>query len=64
MEDLLSDIRGLKNPPKIVVLSVDSEDKVLALSAGADAFISMNAPPNDLVALVRSMKQTTNQGRP
>jgi len=62
MEDLLSDIRGLKNPPKIVVLSVDSEDKALALSAGADAFISMNAPPNDLVALVRSMKQTTNPG--
>jgi DNA-binding NarL/FixJ family response regulator len=64
MEDLLSDIRGLKNPPKIVVLSVDSEDKALALSAGADAFMLMNAPPDDLVALVRSMKQTTNPGRP
>ena len=56
IEVLLSDIQGLKTPPKIVVLSVDSEDKALALSAGADAFIGMNAQPDKILEVVRSLK--------
>jgi len=59
-EDLLSDIQGLKTPPKIVVFSIKPEDKALALSAGADAFISMNAPPDELMEVVRSLMQVIN----
>ena len=56
MQDLLSDIRGLETPPKIVVLSIKPELKELALSAGADAFISKNAPPEEMLELIRSLR--------
>ena len=55
IEDLLSDIRGLTSPPKIVVLSIRPEEKGAALSAGADAFIGKSAPPDELVEVVRSL---------
>ena len=58
MQDLLSDIRGLKSPPQIVVLSIKPEEKEPALSAGADAFISKNALPDELVEVVRSLRET------
>jgi two-component system invasion response regulator UvrY len=58
IENLLSEIRGLDTTPKIVVLSVNPEDKALALSAGADAFISMNAPPDELLEVVRSLEKS------
>lgn len=54
--DLLSDIRGLEAPPKIVVLSIKPEVKGPALAAGADAFISKNALPEELLELVRSLR--------
>ena len=60
MPELLSDICRLESPPKIVVLSVSSEAKGPALSAGADAFIGKNAPPDELLEVVRSMKKTVN----
>ncbi len=60
IEDLLSDIRGLDPPLKIIVLSIKPEDKVLALSAGADAFIPMNAPPDELLEVIRSIKKAIN----
>ena len=56
MQSLLSDIRGLESPPKIVVLSIKPEDKEPALSAGADAFSSKNAPPEELLEVVRSLR--------
>jgi DNA-binding NarL/FixJ family response regulator len=59
MQDLLTDIRGLESPPKIVVLSIKPEEKGLALSAGADAFINKNAPPEELLEVVRSLRETT-----
>ena len=57
--DLLADIQGLQYPPKIVVLSINSEDKRPALSAGAVAFISKNKPPDELLEVVRSCRETT-----
>ena len=59
MQDLLSDIRELEAPPKIVVLSIKPEVKEPALSAGADAFIGKNAPPEDMLELIRSFRETT-----
>ena len=60
MPDLLTDIRALGSPPKVVVLSVNPEVKTMAYSAGADAFIVKNAPPDELLDVVRSMKETVN----
>jgi DNA-binding NarL/FixJ family response regulator len=59
MQVSLSNIRGLKSPPKIVVLSIKPELKGPALNAGADAFISKKAPPEELLDLVRSLRETT-----
>jgi DNA-binding NarL/FixJ family response regulator len=59
MQGLLSDIRGLEFPPKIVVLSIKPEEKGPALSAGADAFINKNAPPEELLGVIRSLRETT-----
>jgi len=56
--DLLSDIHGLETPPKIIALSINPVDEALALSAGADAFIPMNAPPDELLEVVRSLEKS------
>ena len=59
MQGLLSDIRGLESPLKIIVLSIKPEDKEPALSAGADSFSSKNGPPEELLEVVRSLRETT-----
>jgi DNA-binding NarL/FixJ family response regulator len=59
MLSLLTDIRGLETPIKIVVLSIKPERKEPALSAGANAFINKNAPPEELMDLIRSLRDTT-----
>jgi DNA-binding NarL/FixJ family response regulator len=56
MLSLLTEIRGLELPPKIVLLSIKPEVKELALSAGADAFISKNVSPEKLLEVVRSLR--------
>ena len=59
MPELLSDICALGSSPKVVVLSVNPEVKAVALSAGADAFIGKNAPPDELLEVVRSLKKNS-----
>ena len=59
MQGLLSDIRGLESPPKIVVLSIKPEDKEAAFTAGADAFISKNSLPEEMLEVVRTVRETT-----
>ena len=57
MIELLSDLRALKPPPKIIILSVKPEIEAPALSAGADAFVSKSAQPDELLEVVRSLKE-------
>lgn len=57
--DLLADIQGLESSPKIVVLSNRSEEKEQALSASTDAFISKSAPPEEMLELIRSLRETS-----
>lgn len=59
MPDLLFALRGLPNPPKIIVLSVDPGMKDAALAAGADVFISKNAPPDELLEIIQSFKKSS-----
>lgn len=58
MQGLLADIRGFASPPRIVVLSVNPEDKTPALAAGADGFICKNQKPDRLLETVRLLKKT------
>lgn len=58
-EDLLQAVHELEAPPKTIVLSIKPKDREPALAAGADAFIVKNAPPDDLLATVRSLKENT-----
>ena len=57
---LLSDIRSLESSPKVVVLLVNPEAKAPADRAGADGFIGENAPPDELLEVIRSLKRTVN----
>jgi DNA-binding NarL/FixJ family response regulator len=57
MEELLPKIRGLEPAPRTVVLSVRPEARAKALSAGADAFISKSASPDELLEVVSSLKK-------
>ena len=50
MPELLSEIGRMVSPPKIIVLSINPELKMPALSSGADAFISKNSPPDELLS--------------
>jgi DNA-binding NarL/FixJ family response regulator len=58
MQMLVAQIRELESPPKIIVLSARPEDRLPALSAGAVGFISKDAPPDNILPLVRSLKHT------
>ena len=59
MPDLIFAIRGLPSPPNIVVLAVNPDLKDAALAAGADAFVSKNAPPDELLEIIQSFKKST-----
>jgi len=58
MVDLIDDLHHQPHPPKIIVLSVDPQVKATALAAGADAFISKNVPPDNLLSMLREMRQS------
>lgn len=57
IQDLIADIRGLASRPKIVVLSVNPEDKAPALAAGADGFVGKSEPPDELLEALRSLNE-------
>ena len=57
MPELLTDIRRLQNPPKIVVLAARSDIEAVALDAGADAFFDKGYAPGRLLEAVQSMKE-------
>ena len=59
MPDLLADLHKLEPRPVLAVMSVRPEVEQTALAAGADAFVSKSLPPNRLLALLRTMQQTT-----
>ena len=59
MTELLEEILGLDYPPKVVVLAVNPAVEAPALSAGADAFINKNGPPDELLRVLRSLKKSS-----
>ena len=57
--DLLADLHKVEPRPVLAVMGVRPEVEQTALAAGADAFVSKSLPPNRLLALLRTMQQTT-----
>ena len=51
---LIGDLQRLARPPKIIVLTINLQQK--ALAPGADAFVSKNVPPDDLLSALRGMR--------
>ena len=60
--DLVGNVHSLERPPKIIVLSIDPHEEAAMLAAGADAFVSKNVPPDDLLPTLRKMWWRTNSG--
>ncbi len=51
--DLLADIRGLADPPRLIVQSKELRAKSTILEAGADAIVIQGDPPDKLLATFR-----------
>ena len=64
IKELVVDIQALAPLLKIVVLSVNPEDESAAMNAGADAFVTKNSPPDQLLAVLNNMRQTHTDGAP
>jgi DNA-binding NarL/FixJ family response regulator len=60
MTDLFVDLLALDGRPKIIVLSVRPEDEGAAMAAGADAYVTKDAPPDRLMALLQTGKDDNN----
>jgi DNA-binding NarL/FixJ family response regulator len=57
--DVLADLGKLEPRPKLVVMAIQAEVKQPAFAAGADAFANKSVPPSQLMAMLRTMQQTT-----
>jgi len=55
--DAVSRLRALLPGLKVIALSGRLETRQIALSAGADAFVSKSKPPSQLIAVLRAMSQ-------
>ena len=64
MNDLIADIRSLDLQLKIVCISIHPEDESEAWAAGVDHFFSKEAPPDNLIVLLNTMKTQKTNGEP
>jgi DNA-binding NarL/FixJ family response regulator len=56
--DLIGDLQHLEYRPKIIALSINPLVKETALAAGACDFISMNVPPDELLPILRRIRES------
>ena len=54
--NLIGNLLHLEPPPRIVVLSLDPQVSAAAKSAGADAFIRKDVPPDTLLPVLRAIR--------
>jgi DNA-binding NarL/FixJ family response regulator len=55
MEEVLSTLRAFSNGCQVIILSRQPECETAALAAGADAFISKAAAPEELLTALRAL---------
>jgi DNA-binding NarL/FixJ family response regulator len=60
--DLLGDLQRQECPIKVIILAIDPLMEESALAAGADVFIRKNAPPDELLPILRKMRLAENHG--
>lgn len=53
---LLSDLRALSYRPSTIIISSKAEDEPAIREAGADYFISKNAPPDTLIPILNDIR--------
>jgi DNA-binding response OmpR family regulator len=58
---VITDIRNLGHPLRIVFLSNNPEDQKEVLGAGANYFIAKNAPPNKLLLILHEQQSTLTE---
>lgn len=56
MADLLTDMQDLELPPKTIILSISPREKETIMAAGADYFITKDAPPDELLPILNDIR--------
>jgi DNA-binding NarL/FixJ family response regulator len=59
--ELLAELSMLESGPRVVVMATSRGVEQQALAAGAEAFVSKNMPPSELLTVLRAMQQTANK---
>lgn len=59
--EYIKNLHSIETQPHIVVLHVDPETRGEAETAGADGFVSKDSPPDQLLTILRKLKQERNQ---
>ena len=61
--EYIKNLHSIETQPHIVVLHVQPETRGEAESAGADGFVSKDGPPDQLLTILRKLKQERNQNK-
>jgi DNA-binding NarL/FixJ family response regulator len=59
--EYIKNLHSIETQPHIFVLHVDPETRGEAETAGADGFVSKDNPPDQLLTILRKLKQERNQ---
>lgn len=59
--ELLGNLCDLEHRPKTIVFSTRAEDGEAIIAAGADYFISKDAPPDELIPILNDLRLQTDQ---
>ena len=63
LNDFMSALRKLKPRPRVIVLSINSDEEQSSLAAGADAFFYKAYPVDELLTILRKMRDEVKQKR-
>ena len=63
LNDFMSALQKLKPRPRVIVLSINSDEEQSSLAAGADAFFYKAYPVEELLTILRKMRDEVKQKR-
>jgi DNA-binding NarL/FixJ family response regulator len=63
LNDFMSALQKLKPRPRVIVLSINSDEEQSSLAAGADAFFYEAYPVDELLTILRKMRDEVKQKR-
>jgi DNA-binding NarL/FixJ family response regulator len=59
--EYIKNLQSLESQPHIIVIDVRPENRGETGAAGADDFVSKDGPPDQLLTILRKLKQARNQ---